>query len=578
MQHPTVMKSIFKRKSMKKRPFLPLSIVLVFLIVFLLFTSCQDEVVDIEGPDQQEVIVPNSSLANLLQKTTSLDGSTDNIIDNANCLVIDLPVTVSANGIEIIINSEDDYDTIEAIFDEFEPDEDILNIIFPITIILSDYTEIEINNNDELEGFIADCFGENEEDDDIECIDFQYPLTLSLYNTNFEIIETVTIENDEALYSFIENLDGSVLASLNFPVSLILNDGSIMVVNSNQELQATIEVAEDTCDEDDDYDWNDDDECTEEFVELALKECLWNIVSYNGDNVFETYEITFDPNYGFTVAEEGTIIHDGTWSVFEEGDTIVLGLETSFEDLAGTWIVEECEIDRFELINETATGTIEMVIERDCESNTDSFDCFSSFNATITACDYDADSFTEFNLTQAFDNCEQPTIHLLTYHETLADAQTATNALVNPTAYTNTVATPQTIYVRVELISNNTFEIFEIALISEACSNTCDELTVDDYLQTCIWNVVNYNNSDDLITFDLDFNDDGTVIITGNGQTITAMWSTSETADGVSLEFTEVNGPNIQAITGNWLIVECQADRLEMATATDTMVLEQTCS
>ncbi|WP_452599646.1 hypothetical protein [Pontimicrobium sp. MEBiC01747] len=576
------MKPIFKIKKLRNRPFLPLSIVLVFLIVILLFTSCQDEVTEITGPDQQEIIVPNSNLANLMQKTVSMDGSVDNIIDNASCLAIELPVTVSVNGVEIIIDSEADYDVIEAIFDEFGTDEDTLEIIFPITIILSDYSEIEINNNDELVEFIEECAGENEEDDDIECIDFQYPVTLSLYNTGFEVIETVTIENDEALYSFIENLDGSVLASLNFPITLILNDGSIVEVNNNQELQQVIEAAENTCDEDDDNDWNDDDDdaCTEEFVELALKECIWNIVSYNGDDVFVNYNIDFNANYEFTITSNGVVIHDGTWSVSENNNTVTVDLETSFQDIAGSWVVEECQIDRFELENETGAGTIEIIMERDCETNTNPFECFSSFNATIAECDVDGDGVAEFNLTEAFSNCIVPAIHNVMYYETLADAQSETNAIPNPTIYTNTIVSYQTIYARVEVISNTntSFEVFEIELIVENCTTTCDELAVDDYLQTCIWNVVNYNNSDDLIIFALDFNDDGTLVINGDGQTITAMWSTSVTSAGVWVEFTGVNGANIQAITGNWLVIECAEDRLEMTKDSNTMVLEQTCN
>ncbi len=53
-----------------------------------------------------------------------------------------------------------------------------------------------------------ECHDENEEDDDIECIDFQYPISISIYNTEFEIIDTVSIANDEALYNFIESLEG----------------------------------------------------------------------------------------------------------------------------------------------------------------------------------------------------------------------------------------------------------------------------------------------------------------------------------------------------------------------------------
>ncbi len=577
------MKPSLKRNNSKKRPFLPLTIALVFTIFLLLFTSCQDEVIEIIGPDEQETIGANSNLARLIQNTTQLDGSVDNIIDNASCLFIELPVTVSVNGVEIIIDSEEDYEVIEAIFDEFGTDEDTLEIIFPIIIVLSDYSEIEINNEDELEVFIDECLGENEQDEDIECIDFQYPVSISIYDTNFEVIETVVIEDDEALYAFIENLDGSVLASLNFPVTMVLSDGSTVEVNNNQELEMAIEEVENECDEDDDNDWDDDDEdeCTEEFVELALKECIWNIVSYNGDDVFVNYDIAFDPNYGVTVSENGNVIHDGTWSVsVGDENNILVNLETSFQDLNGSWTVVECQIDRFALVQETASGVVvEMVIERDCETDENPFECFTSFNATIAECDDDGDYFAVFNLTQAFSNCTQPNEHVVSYHETLQDAESGMNALSEPTAYTNTVPTYQTIYIRVELTSNtNTYEVFEIELIVENCDTTCTELAVDDYLQTCIWNVVNFNSSDDLIIFDLDFNDDGTVLITGDGQTITAMWSTSQTADGVWVEFDGVNGGNIQAITGNWLIVECDPDRLEMTKNDDTMVMEQDCN
>ena len=575
------MKPTLKRNNSKKHPFLPLTIVLVFAIFFLLFTSCQDEVAEIIGPNEQETIGVNSNLAKLIEYTTQLDGSVDNIIDNANCLIVELPVTVSVNGVEIIIDSEEDYEVIEAIFDEFGTDEDTLEIIFPVTIILSDYSEIVINNQDELEVFIEECLGENEEDEDIECIDFQYPISISIYDTNFEVIETVIVENDEALYDFIENLDGSVLASLNFPVTMILSDDSTIEVNNNQELEEAIEAAENECDEDDDNDWDDDDEdeCTEEFVELALKECIWNIVSYNGDDVFVNYDVAFDPNYGFTVSENGNVIHDGTWSVSEgEEDDVLVNFETSFQDLSGSWTVVECQIDRFALVQETASGVIEMVMERDCETDENPFECFTSFNATLAKCDDNGDTFALFNLTEAFSNCIQPSEHMVSYHETLQDAESGMNALSEPTAYTNTIATYQTIYVRVVLASNaDTYEVFEIELIVEDCSSACTELEVDDYLQTCIWNVVNFNDSDDLIIFDLDFNDDGSVTITGDGQTVEATWSTSQTTDGVWVELDGVNGANIQAISGNWLVVECDPDRLEMTKNEDTMVMEQNC-
>ncbi len=61
---------------------------------------------------------------------------------------------------------------------------------------------------------------------------------------------------------------------------------------------------------------------------------------------------------------------------------------------------------------------------------------------------------------------------------------------------------------------------------------------------------------------------------------IDAGWSTSTTEDGVVIEFSNVAGPNIQAINGNWLVVECTANQLILHNDTDSnneIVLVRTC-
>ena len=109
-------------------------------------------------------------------------------------------------------------------------------------------------------------------------------------------------------------------------------------------------------------------------------------------------------------------------------------------------------------------------------------------------------------------------------------------------------------------------------------ANDCTENEVLAHLVECTWNVVNYNGSDDLIIFDFEFNNDGTVLISGDGQTITAMWSMSTTGDGVWIEFSEVSAGNIQAISGNWLVVECGDGVLQWENNSNAfIVFEQTC-
>ena len=686
----------------------------------MIFTSCQDEVTEITQPSNEETIAPNSTLATLMRNTATNDGSRDNILDYANCLEVELPVTVIANGVQITIDSEVGFDVIEAIFDEFDNDEDSIDFIFPITIISSNYDEIVIENQEALEELIRDCNGENEDDDDIECIDFQYPITISIYDTEFELIGTETINNDEALYDFIEDLDGGVLASINFPVTMILANGDTLVVENNTELEAAIEAAEDDCDEDDDYDWNDDDieDCDVNLAELEawllecdieayfygdnniidenylmfnangevivngtpavtevgawglsesndgyvlaieglqtfnlvngnwlllgceedefifnqetnsgnvitmeleqecrdneldctdLFECTWEIASYTTNPEFIGFEFHFYSSNEFIILQNNQAIGDGTWAITPNQDFIVI--DTDFENVGGDWQIVTCSDDRLELLNNQNT----MVLERDCSNGfdcsdlqanigdvcfdnqnregiansdceceveqADPFECFDGNDFELEVCDDNNDGLAEFDLTMAWADCLNANDFTVTYHESLSDAQQSFGAIANPNNYTN-ASNPQTIYIRVELSNNsNEYEVFEIQLNVEDCSSSeCSEQDIDAILLECIWNVVNFNGSGDLSVYDFDFNDDDTVVIEGEGMSVVAMWSTSESNDGVLVDFSGVSLPNIQAITGTWLVVECEEDRLQFTNDNnETFVMERDC-
>ncbi|AUC82296.1 hypothetical protein CW733_09205 [Lacinutrix sp. Bg11-31] len=338
-------------------------------VIALLVFACQEELTEVALPNNQEMIIENSSLAELIQNTVSLDGSIDNIIDNANCLLINLPVTVEINGVTVIIDSIEDYQVVEAIFDEINTDEDSVEILFPITVTLNDYTEVIIINNDELEVFKNECSSENESDNDIECIDFQYPIVFSIYNTNIQLTETVIIDFDEALYSFIENLESGVLASLNFPVTMVLSDGNIVVVNDNQELEAVIIDAKDGCEEDDDYDW-DDDNCDINQVEANLLECEWTITSYNNDTGFNIFNIDFMDNGNTTITSDNES-YTSDWTISLDGD-IYLDFSSisggNIQVLEGNFILVECTPNQM-IFHDPINTDIELILDKDCCNN-----------------------------------------------------------------------------------------------------------------------------------------------------------------------------------------------------------------
>ena len=105
-----------------------------FALLFV--TSCQNEFLEETPQNQEETLVPDSPLTAVMRSTVTNDGTVDNILDESSCFTVNLPVTIIANGITITIDSLEDLEVIEEIFDEFGDDEDDLDFLFPITIIL----------------------------------------------------------------------------------------------------------------------------------------------------------------------------------------------------------------------------------------------------------------------------------------------------------------------------------------------------------------------------------------------------------------------------------------------------------
>ncbi len=333
----------------------------------LTLASCQKEAVEITEPNAQETFVAESNLAALITETSTKDGSSDNIIDGANGFSVNLPVTVYANGVEVTVNSEADYELIEEIFDESDDDTDSVEFVFPITITMSDYTEVVVNSQEEFDALRAENSHEN--DDDIECIDFQYPLTISVYNLDFQVIDVVTIDSDEQLHHFIRNLQPGVLVSLNFPVTLIYQDGTTIDAHNIQELESIIKEARNACDEDDDNDWNDDD-FTKERLDHLLVSCPWivhdverNSLSLTND--YREYVMVFREDGTVKVRKRNGDMLTGTWStrITDRGAKITLHFET-LVDFTLEWFVYEIHEGKIKLYTE---GGNRIILEKACD-------------------------------------------------------------------------------------------------------------------------------------------------------------------------------------------------------------------
>ncbi len=333
------------------RALLPLALILIAL------TGCQDPVEEIIDPPENSIIEPNSSIATLLQRVSLNDGSSDNIVDSASCISLAFPFTVNANGLEIFVDSPEDLELIEDIFDEFDEDDDILEILFPVTVILPDHSQFTIDNKDAFEDLVDSC--EDAPDQDIECLDFEYPISISTYDTVNQTSSVIVLDNDEELYGFLDDLDHDDLVGFNFPITVILADSSTVVITSNHQLEELIEDIEDTCDEDDDFDHHDDGGHHADTVVVGnvITKGQWVVANYNDSgenetNDFQGYVLEFTADGAVTAVKDSQQL-DGSWDEFIDNSIhkvlIDFNEQVPFNELNDDWDLIEITETRMEL-------------------------------------------------------------------------------------------------------------------------------------------------------------------------------------------------------------------------------------
>ena len=334
-----------------------IKLITITFLIALIFSSCRKEFMISETEPNQSGLVANSTLTSLMNMVSLNDGSDDNIIDSASSIKIKLPVTVIINGIKVFVVSEKDFNTIERIFDEYDNDKDELQIIFPITIVLSDFTEITINNQSEFDSIKNKYSGENIVDDDIECIDFVYPVTATVFDVITEQIDFITITNDNEMHIFLNNIDGDDIANINFPVSMVLPDSTRINIASLKELENAINNAKGSCDEDDDNDFDDDgnvdgedvaDSTLAQFTEMLASCSDWIVdkLELNDSDLENNYI-----GYTFNFRKDSTLlVHEnsnnfsGTWSSYKNGENVIVVIKLpALPDFNASWNLDNIE-------------------------------------------------------------------------------------------------------------------------------------------------------------------------------------------------------------------------------------------
>lgn len=320
---------------MKLRQILWLNAILIFLF------ACQSEENEVVQ-DTTQNLTNNAPLSNLMIRVSQNPTSNDNVIDNSSCFSVVLPVTVIVNGQNIVVATAADYQAVQDAIDAFSNDDDIVNFVYPITIQYQNFSTQTLNSSNDLDDALDQC-GEDDGFDEIDCISFNFPFSINVYDANNQLAETITIDNNSELYNFLENLEDNIYIAIQYPISIVNSNGQTVVITNNDQLEDVIEDSIDDCDDNPSGGGGGSSDLT-----AILTSGTW-YVSYFFDDTDETsnyagYTFTFNTN-GTSLAVRNSVSLNGAWSNYiDSGDE---KLNLSFDGLTLDELEDDWEVVEF---------------------------------------------------------------------------------------------------------------------------------------------------------------------------------------------------------------------------------------
>jgi hypothetical protein len=308
---------------------------LISALAFFSF-SCEkeEETVSINNENSFTKTAP---VTYLVKRVSQLETTIDNVLDNTSCFKIKLPVEVTVDNQTITVSNSYDYHTIEDIKETYNYDDDVVNFSFPIVIEFADFHTVTVSNLNQYNAIKSQC-SDDSNFHEIACINFNYPITINNYDTENQVGNTVTIQNDTQLYNYMDDMLDTAVVGFVYPIQLTNASGISVTVNSNTELEDAINAVV--------------NDCSTAIGTLDLDDILVNgtwIVSYcyydynDETSYYNGYAFNFNSN-GTSSAVNNNNTIEGEWHI--ENESSYQKLELNFEggqlhDIETNWRVQE---------------------------------------------------------------------------------------------------------------------------------------------------------------------------------------------------------------------------------------------
>ena len=312
---------------------------LTLLLSSALFISCQKE----DSFTSNTSVDGNLSGDNL--ETDSRDGydcDEEDFEEMDDCFTINYPISIStSDGIVYTVNSDDE---VEALYDELPEDAEIL-FNYPIDVtLLEDGTVLTLADDEAVDELFEACFGdayhcdEDEYDALEECFNLVFPLSVAL--PNGDIVMVNSEEDIDALYDTLSEEEDLELV---YPLQVELElDNSTVTVNSEEEIEVLLDTCEEAYEEEEGEE--EDHGCDEEDFEL-FEDCFTIVypfsVTMEDGQVIELSDEEAVEALMDTLEEEGVEVELNfpiQVTLVSDGSTVSLADEEALDEL-----LESCE-------------------------------------------------------------------------------------------------------------------------------------------------------------------------------------------------------------------------------------------
>jgi hypothetical protein len=276
------------------------------IVTFLFLLSCQSEV-DEQDYNAEETVTSVSPLVSNLERVAMVKTVHDNVIDGSSYCTIKLPYTVFVNNAEIAVNTTADYQKVIDNINANTNDDDIVKIVFPVTMVYYNYYEKLIPNEADFNDLIdywnlyPDLLSK------INGLNINYPITINMYNSANQVGSSVSIASDQAFFNFIKNLNSSQYISLKYPITVVNYNNQTVSITNNSDFENAIKYAIDYCPE--------NKIVALDFIE-AITNGSWTIPYFFDDSdktsSYSGYSFVFKSDYS-VIATKGGISETGQW-------------------------------------------------------------------------------------------------------------------------------------------------------------------------------------------------------------------------------------------------------------------------